>query len=60
VRWLGREGGFVGAGIGKGASGTYEIVVLVQAPDSPVLRKVPESWSGFAVRTEVVGVPRKL
>ncbi len=59
VRQLATEPGFVGAGVAKGASGEYEIVVMVMEDASPVVTKVPANWQGIRVRTKVGGVPRK-
>lgn len=59
VKQLADEPGFVGAGISMRAPGQYEIVVMVGGHTSSVLAKVPRSWQGIPVRTQVSGVPRK-
>lgn len=59
ARYLSGEPSFVGLGIGAGKSGRYEIVVFVAEETSPLLAKVPHSWQGFPVRTEVTGAPKK-
>ena len=59
TRRLAGEPGFVGAGISAGASGDPEILVMVEAPDSTVLSKVPAKVAGISVRTQVGGKPRK-
>ena len=60
IKLLASEPGFVGAGISRGASGQYEIIVLVKEASSPVLDKTPSEWEGIPVRTQIGGVPRKL
>ena len=59
VKLLAGEPGFVGAGISMGASGQYEIVVLVKEASSPVVDKAPSEGEGIPVRTQVGGAPRK-
>ena len=59
VKVLSGKAGFVGAGVSVGASGSYEIVVMVVERGSPVLDAVPREWQGIPVRTLVGGVPRK-
>ena len=59
ARYLSGEPSLVGLGIGAGKSGRCEIVVFVAEETNPLLAKVPHSWQGFPVRTEVTGVPMK-
>ena len=59
ARDLSGEPSLVGLGIGAGKSGRCEIVVFVAEETNPLLAKVPHSWQGFPVRTQVTGVPKK-
>ena len=59
VKELSGRPGFVGAGVSVGASGDYEIVVMVVERGSPVVDDVPREWDGIPVRTLVGGTPRK-
>jgi hypothetical protein len=58
--------GFVGTGVTSLPSGEPAILVLVAASqcaavrECAVLTEAPRRWQGIPVRTEVVGVPRKL
>ena len=59
AKHLSGETSLVGVGIGTSPSGQYEIVVFLAEETSPLLAKVPHSWLGFPVRTEVTGFPKK-
>lgn len=59
VKELSGRPGFVGAGVSLGASGDYEIVVMVVEKTSAILADVPREWEGIPVRTKVGGAPRK-
>lgn len=59
LRRLSGKPGFVGAGVARGPSGDYEIVVIVVEKASPVLADVPQTCEGIPVRTQVGGTPRK-
>jgi hypothetical protein len=54
------EPGFVGVGVASDESGHPAIIVFVEQRESPVLKQVPSSWKGYAVRAEISGRPRKL
>jgi len=60
VKLLKGEPGFVGAGVALGATGQYEIIVLVKDATSPVVSKTPSEWEGIPVRTQIGGAPKKL
>lgn len=59
VKLLADEPGFVGVGVSVGTSGEQEIVVLVTEATSPVVAKVPNTWKGIPVRTQIGGPPKK-
>ncbi len=59
VNLLGKEPGFVGAGIASAEAGNVEIVVFVTEANSSVINKIPKTWKGFSVRIEISGRPRK-
>ena len=63
---LSSVGGFVGTGLTELPSGEPAILVLVTAADCAAakecaaLMEAPRTWQGIPVRTEVIGVPRRL
>ncbi|MGH7275256.1 MAG: hypothetical protein ACREIQ_12470 [Nitrospiria bacterium] len=59
AQYLSGEPSLVGLGIGAGKSGRCEIVVFMAEETRPLLAKVPHSWQGIPVRTEVTGIPIK-
>jgi hypothetical protein len=59
AKQLRNERGFVGAGVASDESGQPAIVVFVEQRESPVLKHVPSTWKGYAVRAEISGRPRK-
>ena len=59
MRKLAAQDGLTGVGLGEPHPGEFEIVVFVEAEDSPVRRKVPDVWEEFPVSTVISGRPRK-
>lgn len=59
VQLLANEPGFVGAGISRGMSGQYEIIVLVKDASSSVIEKAPHESEGIPVRIQIAGAPKK-
>lgn len=57
---LSGEPGFVGIGVAMDSSGNYEIFVVIEAANSPVVNTIPNEWEGFTVRKKVGGISRKL